>query len=122
MNDADLARKVLTGAFPQECEAVGQSSIEDVISGVDIVAPEEGRPFPIHDVLQFLKDIAELVLALIPIIKFLWNQNKKKPTLPEVRAETAKRGVKHGKISDDQVNKTIKEILKDTNSIKDLND
>jgi len=119
-DNKDLARRVLLDSFPQECAAAGPSSVDDVLNGVDIVVPEEGRPFPLHEIFQFLKDVAEFLLVLIPLVKVLWAMYKRKPTAAEVEAETKKRGVGHGKLKPEQVEKAIKGLLKGIRDIEDL--
>jgi hypothetical protein len=56
MIEKGLARNVLTNVFPEECRAVGPNSLNDLLSqDVTIVAPDEGRPFPIMEIFEFPK-------------------------------------------------------------------
>jgi hypothetical protein len=120
MDPKDLARQVVLDSFPEECTAAGPSSVDDILGGVEIVPPDEGRPFPIHEILQFLKDVLEFTLVLIPIVKILWDQYKKKPTVDQVKAEAEKQGVKRGKLTSEQAEKAIKGLLKSVKDIRDL--
>jgi hypothetical protein len=116
----DLARQVMLDSFPAECAAAGPSVVNDALDGVDVEVPAEGRPFPLHEIFQFLKDLAELLLALIPIIKLLWDTHKRKPTPAEVEAEAKKKGVGHGKLKPEQVEKAVKGLLKGIKDIDEL--
>jgi hypothetical protein len=71
MIEKGLARNVLTNVFPEECRAVGPNSLNDLLSqDVTIVAPDEGRPFPIMEIFEFLKEAAQFILAAIRYTKF----------------------------------------------------
>ena len=90
MKDTELVERVLFAAFPEECNAAGRSNVKDIISGdVVLAAPDEGRPFPIGEVLPFLKDAAQLTLAFIAIYKALKDQLKRKPTVAELESKVA---------------------------------
>lgn len=61
-----------------------------------------------------------LVGVLLPIVSHLWRQYGKKPTADQVKAEAKQRGVKQGKLTEKQVDKAIKELLKDIGRLEDL--
>ncbi|WP_342723928.1 hypothetical protein AAFG07_33280 [Bradyrhizobium sp. B097] len=112
MNEKDLARNILTNVFPEECRTVGPNSLNDLLSGdVTIVPPEEGRPFPLMEVFEFLKEAAQFIIAAYSVYKILRDQFGRKPTLRELKQETAKQA-KRGSLSDKQIENLLKEIQK----------
>jgi hypothetical protein len=114
MKDRDVARNVLTKVFPQECQAIGPESVEDVLSGnVKVVAPEEGRPFPIMEVFDFLKEAAQFILSAYAIYKIIKDQGGgPKPTIREFKDAVSKEQPEQRRLTADQVEKILKEITK----------
>lgn len=110
MIEKGLARNVLTNVFPEECRAVGPNSLNDLLSqDVTIVAPDEGRPFPIMEIFEFPKGSGSIHSCCYSIYKILKDQFGRKPTLPEFKQAIAK-DTKRGPLSDEQVEAILKKI------------
>jgi hypothetical protein len=114
MEDGDVARNVLTKVFPEECQAIGPASVEDAVSGdVRIVPPEEGRPFPVMEIFEFLREGAQFILSVYAIYKIIWNESGgRKPMLQELKHAVAKKKPKSGALTPEQIEKILKEIAK----------
>jgi hypothetical protein len=114
MKSKDVARKILTLAFPEECQAIGPDSLDHVISGdVKIVMPEEGRPFPIVEILDFLKEASQFILSAYAVYKIVKEQGGgRKPTVTELKKAVAKEESKPVSLSHDQIERILKEIVK----------
>lgn len=113
MSDVERALKVLTASFPDECNAIGQNNVKDLLSGeVTIVMPEEGRPFPYVEVFEFVKGAAEFTLTAISIYVALKETSKRKPTLRELELEIAGRQLETKNVSGEQTERILKEIAR----------
>src|SRR5664279_70701 len=60
-------RAVLEAVFPEEYRALGPTTVGDIVTGGDIEAPEEGRPFPLMEIAELLKDAAKFITACLAI-------------------------------------------------------
>lgn len=110
-SDRDVASMILEKLFPEECKAAGPNLVSDAIAGVEVQPPEEGQPFPLMEVFDFLKDAAQFILAAYGIYKAWKELHNGKPTLSELRSEINEKVIKGRRLTPEQKDKIIREII-----------
>lgn len=110
MSDEEVAIRILNRVFPKECKAAGSSLVSDAVAGIKVEPPAEGQPFPVMEIVEFLKDAAQFIAAAYAIYKTWKELNKSEPSIDQLKEELAKRGVKRGRLSETQEDKILQEI------------
>jgi hypothetical protein len=64
MNESEKVRQVLESCYPDDCDAVGPSNLDDIVSSdAAFSAPSVGQQIPLLEILQMLAAAATFLRA-----------------------------------------------------------
>ncbi|MBA4319042.1 MAG: hypothetical protein C0412_11645 [Flavobacterium sp.] len=85
MDEAVFVDKVIHMYFPFECEIVGPTNVEDIISGsANFIAPTNSSNMDLAETLQLLAVATSFIKIVIDIYNLLRKDKKSLPTKYEI--------------------------------------
>lgn len=111
-DDNEEARRILEDVFADECEAVGESNVSDLVAGsATYEQPEKGLRFDIVEALKALAEALVYIKTALEIFKLLKEQFGRKPTEQELEKAVKEKLPEPG-ISQEDQKKVLDKISK----------
>jgi hypothetical protein len=109
---SDNAKKILYSVFTNECDAVGPTLVDKIVSGEPISSPEEGRRMDLTSVLELLAAAVALINEMLELKKILKKANNRNPTKNELLSAIKEKYLPEESPINQYLDKIIDDIIK----------